>query len=152
MIIDTEKLERLIASDITGYRVSKLVNIKQQQYDKYKKGQTSIDSMTLKTAEELMELLKMKEGIIMTIRNIKNAINESMENRNGFFFWNAETNTLYFQAALPESGPGDNYFGENEYLLCWINENEGKTKRETRIKLAIKSLIATDYQFADMYR
>lgn len=152
MIIDTDKIKRLLASDLTGYRVSKLTNITQQQYDKYKKGQTNIDKMTLKTAMELTKLSKTKDGIIMTIRNLKNAINDSMESRNGFFFWNAETNTLYFQATLPESGPGDNYFGENEYLLCWINENEGKAKRETRIKLAIESLIATDYQFADMYR
>jgi len=61
MIIDTDKIYKLLASDLTGYRVSQLVDISQQQYDKYRKGQAPISVMSLKTAEELTKIINSEE-------------------------------------------------------------------------------------------
>ena len=61
MIIDTDKIKDLLASDLTGYRVAQLTNVKQPMYDRYKNGETPIKNMTLKTAKELMKVIEMKE-------------------------------------------------------------------------------------------
>jgi len=61
MIIDTDKIYKLLASDLTGYRVCQLVDISQQQYDKYRKGQAPISVMSLKTAEELTKIINSEE-------------------------------------------------------------------------------------------
>lgn len=61
MIIDIEKINKLLSSDLTGYRASQLVDISQQQYDKYRKGTAPIGVMSLKTAKELMKIIKMEE-------------------------------------------------------------------------------------------
>lgn len=62
MIIDIKKIEALLSSDLTGYRASQLVGISQQQYDKYRKKEVSVDAMSLKTAKELMKIIKMEEN------------------------------------------------------------------------------------------
>lgn len=62
MIIDTKKIKKLLSSDLTGYRASQLVGISQQQYDKYRKKEVSVDAMSLKTAKELTKIIKMEEN------------------------------------------------------------------------------------------
>ena len=62
MMIDTTKIVELINSDITGYRISQMVNLSQQQYDKYRKQQSPVASMSLKVAEELMKIIKLEES------------------------------------------------------------------------------------------
>lgn len=62
MIIDTTKIYELLDSGLTGYRVSQLVSISQQQYDKYRKGQAPIDVMSLKVAEELIKVINWEES------------------------------------------------------------------------------------------
>ena len=61
-MIDTTKIVELINSDITGYRISQMVNLSQQQYDKYRKQQSPVASMSLKVAEELMKIIKLEES------------------------------------------------------------------------------------------
>lgn len=61
MIIDINKIKKLLASDLTGYRVSKLVDIRQQNYDKYKNGTLKIENMTLKVASQLMRVIEIEE-------------------------------------------------------------------------------------------
>lgn len=61
MIIDTNKINQLLASDMTGYRVAQLTNVKQPMYDRYKSGQTPVTNMTIKVADELMRLIKLEE-------------------------------------------------------------------------------------------
>lgn len=61
MIIDTKKIKDLLASEMTGYRVAQLTNVKQPMYDRYKNGKTPIKNMTLKTASELMKVIEAQE-------------------------------------------------------------------------------------------
>lgn len=61
MIIDTNKINDLLASDMTGYRVAQLTNVRQPMYDRYKSGQTPVTNMTIKVADELMRLIKLEE-------------------------------------------------------------------------------------------
>lgn len=61
MIIDTTKIVKLLNSPLTGYKVNKLVDITQQNYDKYKKGTLKVENMTLKVASELMKIININE-------------------------------------------------------------------------------------------
>ncbi|MDN6257358.1 MAG: hypothetical protein L0J33_05805 [Tetragenococcus halophilus] len=61
MIIDTEKIKDLLASEMTGYRVAQLTNVKQPMYDRYKNGETPIENMTLKVASQLMRVIEIEE-------------------------------------------------------------------------------------------
>lgn len=60
-IIDTDKIIKLLNSDMTGYRVAQLTNVKQPMYDRYKNGETPIKNMTLKTAKELIKVIEAQE-------------------------------------------------------------------------------------------
>ncbi|MCM6931216.1 hypothetical protein NE261_05255 [Enterococcus italicus] len=86
MIIDTSKIRDLVASDMTGYRVSQLVNVSSQTYNAYKSYKKSVENMTLKTAEELMKviayelpspikLIAWEEGKLQSVENF-NTSNE----------------------------------------------------------------------------
>lgn len=77
-IIDTDKIKELLSSDLTGYRASKLVDIRQQNYDKYKNGTLALENMTLKVASELMKLIEMEENKME--KGIKNFLEEVWEN------------------------------------------------------------------------
>ena len=61
-MIDTNRIRTLLRSNLTGYRVSQLVDVRQQMYDRYRKGQSEVENMTLKTAEELMKIIKLEEN------------------------------------------------------------------------------------------
>lgn len=88
-IIDTDKIKDLLASDLTGYRVSKLVDIRQQNYDKYKNGTLKIENMTLKVASELMKIVEMEESTMD--KGIKNFLEEVWEN----ITWEGMETVLY---------------------------------------------------------
>lgn len=79
MIIDIEKIKKLLSSDLTGYRASQLVDISQQQYDKYRKGQAPIDVMSIKIAEQLMKIIKMEESKMMTKEKIMKIMDEGKQ-------------------------------------------------------------------------
>ncbi|AMB99979.1 hypothetical protein AWM75_08345 [Aerococcus urinaehominis] len=59
MIIDIKKIEALLASDLTGYKIEKITDgvIKHQMYDRYRKGESTIDRMPLQTAVALMKII-----------------------------------------------------------------------------------------------
>lgn len=61
-MIDTNRIRTLLRSNLTGYRVSQLVDVRQQMYDRYRKGQSEVENMTLKIAEELMKIIKLEEN------------------------------------------------------------------------------------------
>ena len=61
MTIDTDKIKDLLASNLTGYRVAQLTNVKQPMYDRYKNGETPIENMTLKVASQLMRVIEIEE-------------------------------------------------------------------------------------------
>lgn len=63
MIIDTDKIRELLSTKLTGYTVEKMTKgkIKQQMYDRYRKGKSTIDRMPLQTAVELMKLINNRE-------------------------------------------------------------------------------------------
>lgn len=67
-IIETDKIKDLLASDLTGYRVSKLVDIRQQNYDKYKNGTLKIENMTIKVASQLMKVIEMEGNAMGTLK------------------------------------------------------------------------------------
>lgn len=57
MKIDVEQIKALIESDITGYRIGQETDVKQQTYDRYRKGQSKLEDMALKTAIELQKYI-----------------------------------------------------------------------------------------------
>lgn len=59
MIIDTRIIEKVLGSELTGYRVRELVNITQPAYDNYKHGRSSVENMPIRTAVEIMKLYHM---------------------------------------------------------------------------------------------
>ena len=61
MIIDTNKINQLLDSDMTGYRVAQITNVRQPMYNRYQNGQTPVANMTIKIANELMRLIKLEE-------------------------------------------------------------------------------------------
>lgn len=60
-IIDTNKIQKLLNSDLTSYRAAQLAKVKQPNYYRYQKGQTPIENMTIKVATELMKIVEMEE-------------------------------------------------------------------------------------------
>lgn len=103
-MIDTTKIVELINSDITGYRISQMVNLSQQQYDKYRKQQSPVASMSLKVAEELMKIIKLEESAMYKLIIKEEGKLQTVENFESF-------------EALKSHLITTNYFG-------WINDNE----------------------------
>lgn len=89
MIIDTAKIKKLLDSDITSYRVAQLTNVKQPVYYRYQKGQTPVENMTLKVANELMKLINLEEKNMD--KGIKNFLEEVWEN----ITWEGMETVLY---------------------------------------------------------
>lgn len=57
MLIDTDKISELIqGSDMTGYKIQKLTNVKQVSYDRFRNGDAPVDNMPIKTAKEIMKV------------------------------------------------------------------------------------------------
>lgn len=76
MIIDTEKIQKLLNSDLTSYRAAQLANIRQPNYYRYQKGQTPIGNMTIKVASELMKIINLEENKMN--KGIKNRLMEKV--------------------------------------------------------------------------
>ena len=104
MIIDTNKINQLLDSDMTGYRVAQLTNVKQPMYDRYKSGQTPVTNMTIKVADELMRLIKLEEKAMYKLIIKEEGKLQTVENFESF-------------EALKSHLITTNYFG-------WINDNE----------------------------
>lgn len=89
MIIDTDKIQKLLNSNLTSYRVAQLTNIRQPVYYRYQKGQTPLGNMTLKVASELMKIIEMEENTMD--KGIKNFLEEVWEN----IAWEGMETVLY---------------------------------------------------------
>ncbi|QXN86275.1 hypothetical protein KV134_08680 [Tetragenococcus halophilus] len=89
MIIDINKIKKLLASDMTSYRVAQLTNVKQPVYYRYQTGQTPVENMTLKTAKELMKLINLEENTMD--KGVKNFLEEVWEN----ITWEGMETVLY---------------------------------------------------------
>ena len=61
MIINLDEIEELLNSDVTGYRIGQETSVKQQNYDRYKKGLSNLEDMPLKTAIELQNFINQEE-------------------------------------------------------------------------------------------
>lgn len=57
MFINLEEIKELLASEITGYRISRETDVKQQNYDNYKLGKSDFDNMPVKTLVELQKFI-----------------------------------------------------------------------------------------------
>ncbi|MBG9981763.1 hypothetical protein HZY86_01395 [Aerococcaceae bacterium DSM 111020] len=107
-----EKIEQLLASDITSYRIAKDNGLSPQYIDNYRVGNSKIENMALGKAETLInywEEIKMKEKL--TVKNLyfthfdndihtlefhiddkKIFVNYPMEATDDEFFWDNEEN------------------------------------------------------------
>lgn len=77
MKIDTKKIKELLSSGVTGYRVGKETDVKQQTFDKYKNGKSDIEDMSLKTAMELQKFINKEENEMrytVVLQNLKNKV------------------------------------------------------------------------------
>ena len=61
MIIDTEKIQSLLDSGITGYKISKGAGIQETQIGKYRRKELKFENMTIATATKFMEFIRRKE-------------------------------------------------------------------------------------------
>lgn len=77
-IIDTDKIQKLLNSDLTSYRAAQLTKVKQPVYYRYQKGQTPLENMTLKVANELMKIINLEENKMG--KGIKKFLEEVWEN------------------------------------------------------------------------
>lgn len=75
MLIDLNKIKKLLASDITGYRIGQETTVKQQNYDRYKKGLSNLEDMPIRTAIELQKYINAEENkmrytvVLNTLKN-----------------------------------------------------------------------------------
>lgn len=57
MIIDTDKIQELLNSDVTSYKIAKNAFFSSNLIDGYRKGKLKIENMSLRIAIELMEFI-----------------------------------------------------------------------------------------------
>lgn len=108
MIIDTTKISELLNSDITGYRVDQLTNVKQPMYYRYASHKTALENMTLKVATELMKVVNWEEKAMYKLIVKEEGKLQSVENFSSF-------------EQLKDHLLTNDYFG-------WINDNEPDRK------------------------
>ena len=77
MIINLDEIEELLNSDVTGYRIGQETSVKQQNYDRYKKGLSSLESMPLKTAIELQNYINQEEKSMTKYIVLRDLLDES---------------------------------------------------------------------------
>lgn len=59
MIEQIEKeIQKLLDSDITSYRIRQETGIAQQVIDRYRKGESKLENMTLRNAKKLLKFKK----------------------------------------------------------------------------------------------
>lgn len=84
MIINLEEIKELLKSDITGYRISLRTDVKQQTYDKYRKGKSRIEDMTLQTAIDLQNYIDSKKELEKMVNKDKFMEDAKTEIRNQY--------------------------------------------------------------------
>lgn len=61
MIIDTKKIQELLDSDITAYRISQETGVHETQIGKYRNKKVKFENMTIDTASKFMEFIRREE-------------------------------------------------------------------------------------------
>lgn len=84
MIIDTDKIQKLLNSNLTSYRAAQITNVKQPVYYRYQKRQTPIENMTLKVASEIMKIINLEEKSMYTLKIEEEGKLQTVENFNNF--------------------------------------------------------------------
>lgn len=80
-----------------------------------------------------------KVGMIK-VKNIKKAVEESMNSTYGYFVYNSKTNEVTFQSILsPENFPETDDWEPYEHYLGKVNELATRNEREDDLKFALES-------------
>lgn len=82
MIIDIKKIQKLLDSDITGYKIAQEAGLQESQVGKYRRGQLKVENMTLETGLKFMKFIKgeeMKEELITKLKNYMNIESNNKE-------------------------------------------------------------------------
>ena len=80
------------------------------------------------------------KGGIVKVKNIKKAVEESMNSTYGYFMYNSKTNEVVFQSILsPENFPKTDDWEPYEHYLCKVNELATRKEREDDLKFALES-------------
>ena len=80
------------------------------------------------------------KGGNIKVKNIKKAVEESMNSTYGYFMYNSKTNEVIFQSILsPENFPETKDWEPYEHYLGKVNELASKKEREDDLKFALES-------------
>lgn len=83
---------------------------------------------------------KRSKGEIMKVKNIKKAIEESLQNTYGYFIYNSKNNEVTFQPILNKNNfPETNTLKSYEHYLGKVNEFATQKEREDDLKFALES-------------
>lgn len=74
------------------------------------------------------------------VKNIKRAVEDSLNSTYGYFMYNSKTNEVVFQSILsPENFPETDDWEPYEHYLCKVNELATRKEREDDLKFALES-------------
>ena len=74
------------------------------------------------------------------VKNIKRAVEDSLNSTYGYFMYNEKNNEVVFQSILsPENFPESEDWESYEHYLCKVNELASQKEREDDLKFALES-------------
>lgn len=80
------------------------------------------------------------KGGMIKVKNIKKAVEESMNSTYGYFIYNSKTNEVVFQSILsPENFPETDDWEPYEHYLGKVNELASQKEREDDLKFSLES-------------
>lgn len=80
------------------------------------------------------------KGGMIKVKNIKKAVEESMNSTYGYFMYNSKTNEVTFQSILsPENFPDTDDWEPYEHYLGKVNELASQKEREDDLKFSLES-------------
>lgn len=134
MIINLDQIKELLNSDVTGYRIGQETSVKQQNYDRYKKGLSNFESMPLKTAIELQNFINKGEKSMtkyIVLRDLLDECGDPYDNEEELKTDNYEKAKKVFEDLVKQIKSYDqkrngaslmelNEFEEYETLECYV--------------------------------
>lgn len=80
------------------------------------------------------------KGGIIKVKNIKRAVEDSLNSTYGYFMYNEKNNEVVFQSILsPENFPETDDWEPYEHYLVKVNELASQKEREDDLKFALES-------------
>lgn len=80
------------------------------------------------------------KGVNIKVKNIKKAVEESMNSTYGYFIYNEKSNEVVFQSILsPENFPDTDDWEPYEHYLVKVNELATRKEREDDLKFALEN-------------